>query len=218
MKNTMEKLMRISIWTTITIFILRCFPSMKELFGLWNEGAFWKLVYTLFGYIGEAIGIGFVLIKIFDLWAWKYLSKIHGIPVLAQTYEGEISSSYDKSKTYKGILTIKQTFTKISVKFKSDESSSFSVAAVIMDNYDVNQLIYTYQNNPNAIIQERSPIHHGTAILNIDNVNKIEGNYFTERVFVGYMKFNAIKKNKAGCKKHLSSKQNPFTTIFTTNR
>ena len=192
----MEKLVKIGIWTTSIIFILRCIPSMKEVLALWNEGAFGKLVYTLFGYIGEAIAIGFIIIKLFDLWIWKwkYFSKIHGIPVLAQTYDGEISSSYDDSKTYKGVLTIKQTFSKISVKYKSDESSSFSVIATIIDNYDVNQLIYTYQNNPKANIQERSPIHHGTAILNIDNVTKIEGNYFTERGTVGYMVFIACQE------------------------
>ncbi len=197
MKNTMEKLVKIGIWTTVIIFILRCIPSMKELLGLWDEGAFWKLLYTLFGYIGEAIAVGFVVIKLFDLWIWKYLSKIHGIPVLAQTYEGEISSSYNDSKTYRGILTIKQTFSKISVKYKSDESSSFSVVAAIIDSYDVNRLIYTYQSDPNANIQERSPIHHGTAILNVDNVNKIEGNYFTERGTVGHMVFTTYQEQQS---------------------
>lgn len=38
-------------------------------------------------------------------------------------------------------------------------------------------------------IQERSLLHHGTAILNIDNIDKIEGNYFTERGTVGHMVF-----------------------------
>ncbi len=193
MKNSMEKLVKIGIWTTIILFILRCIPSMKGILELWNGGDFLKLVYTLFGYIGEAIAAGFIIIKVFDLWIWKwkYIAKVHGIPVLAQTYDGEISSTYDESKIYKGILTIKQTFSKISVKYKSEESGSFSVIATIIDNYNVNQLIYTYQNNPKANIQERSPIHHGTAILNIDDVKKIEGNYFTERGTVGYMVFTA---------------------------
>lgn len=196
MKNSMEKLVKIGIWTTIILFILRCIPSMKGILELWNGGDFGKLVYTLFGYIGEAIAAGFIIIKVFDLWIWKwkYITKVHGIPVLAQTYDGEISSTYDESKIYKGILTIKQTFSKISVKYKSEESGSFSVIATIIDNYNVNQLIYTYQNNPKANIQERSPIHHGTAILNIDDVKKIEGNYFTERGTVGYMVFTARKE------------------------
>ncbi|KMV77993.1 hypothetical protein HMPREF0979_01242 [Coprobacillus sp. 8_1_38FAA] len=55
-------------------------------------------------------------------------------------------------------------------------------------------MIYTYQNDPRANIQEHSPIHHGTAILNIDNIDKIEGNYFTERGTVGYMVFTVCQK------------------------
>ena len=108
---------------------------------------------------------------------------------MANAYDGELKSSYNERKKYKGRLTVKQTFTKISLKYKSDESSSFSIIADIIDDHDVNQLIYTYQNDPKANIQERSPIHHGTAILNIDNIDKIEGNYFTERGTVGYMVF-----------------------------
>lgn len=191
MKKTMEKLIKIEVWITVILFILRCIPSMKEVLGLWNCGDFGKLGYTLFGYIGEATALGVILIKAFDLWIWKWkwISKLHGVPVLANAYDGVLKSSYNERKKYKGRLTVKQTFTKISLKYKSDESSSFSIIADIIDDHDVNQLIYTYQNDPKANIQERSPIHHGTAILNIDNIDKIEGNYFTERGTVGYMVF-----------------------------
>lgn len=178
MKKTMEKLIKIEVWITVILFILRCIPSMKEVLRLWNCGDFGRLGYTLFGYIGEATALGVILIKAFDLWIWKWkwISKLHGVPVLANAYDGELKSSYNERKKYKGRLTVKQTFTKISLKYKSDESSSFSIIADIIDDHDVNQLIYTYQNDPKANIQERSPIHHGTAILNIDNIDKIEGN------------------------------------------
>ena len=192
----MEKLIKIEVWITIILFILRCIPSMKEVLELWNGGDLGRLGYTLFGYIGEATAFGFILIKVFDLWIWKWkwISKLHGVPVLANAYDGVLKSSYNERKKYKGQLTVKQTFTKISLKYKSDESSSFSIIADIIDDHDVNRLIYTYQNDPKANIQERSPIHHGTAILNIDNIDKIEGNYFTERGTVGYMVFTVCQK------------------------
>lgn len=194
MKKAMEKLIKIEVWITIILFILRCILSMKEVLELWNCGDFGRLGYTLFGYIGEATAFGVILIKVFDLWIWKWISKLHGVPVLANSYDGVLKSSYNEKKIYKGQLTVKQTFTKISLKYKSDESSSFSIIADIIDDHDVNQLIYTYQNDPRANIQEHSPIHHGTAILNIDNIDKIEGNYFTERGTVGYMVFTVCQK------------------------
>ena len=109
---------------------------------------------------------------------------------MAKEYKGKLTSSFD-NKDYKGNLTINQTFTKLSIKFKSSESSSYSIVASIIDNNDTNQLIYTYQNDPKANIQDRSQIHYGTAILSVDNVSKIEGNYYTGRGSFGYMVFTA---------------------------
>lgn len=103
MKKTMEKLIKIEVWITVILFILRCIPSMKEVLGLWNCGDFGRLSYTLFGYIGEATALGVILIKAFDLWIWKWkwISKLHGVPVLANAYDGVLKSSYNERKNIK---------------------------------------------------------------------------------------------------------------------
>lgn len=49
------------------------------------------------------------------------------------------------------------------------------------------KLIYTYLNSPRAELQ--SPIHYGTVILDIDNPNQLEGNYYTNRGTKGSMSF-----------------------------
>ena len=49
------------------------------------------------------------------------------------------------------------------------------------------KLIYTYLNNPRAELQ--SPIHYGTVIIDIDNPNRLEGNYYTGRKTRGSMRF-----------------------------
>ena len=203
MKNTMDKIIKIGVWTTSILFVIRCLIGVNSLIELWNTGEMVDLFYNVIGYIGEAIAAGFILIKIYDLWAWKwrFVRWTHDIPILAPAYKGTLSSSYKDGKEYKGVLTIKQTFTKMSISFKSNESSSVSIVADIIDNHDMKQLIYTYQNDPKANIQERSPIHHGTAILNVDNVEKIEGNYFTERGSHGYMTFSAVHTKKKKSKK-----------------
>lgn len=64
MKKAMEKLIKIEVWITIILFILRCILSIKEVLELWNCGDFGRLGYTLFGYIGEATAFGVILIKV----------------------------------------------------------------------------------------------------------------------------------------------------------
>ena len=193
MKNALDKLIKFGVWITVILFIIRCIPSIGVLIAAWRSRDYLGFAYNVASYVGEAIAVGFIIIKLFDVWIWKWkpLRKLHGIPVLAKDYKGKLSSSFDK-KDYKGNLTIKQTFSRISIKFMSNESFSYSIVASIIDNNDTNQLIYTYHNDPKATIQERSPIHYGTAILSVDNVGKIEGNYFTSRGSVGYMTFTAV--------------------------
>ena len=197
MENTSDKLTKIGVWTTIILFVIRCLPSASSLIDFWKNGEFFQLTYSVVGYLGEALAVGFVFVKLFDLWIWRWkiICKLHKTPVLAKTYRGKLLSDYD-NKTYKGTISITQTFSKVNVKFKSNESSSYSITASIICNNDVNQLVYTYQNDPKVTIQERSRIHHGTAILNIDNVDKIEGTYFTERGTAGNMTFSSVKEKK----------------------
>lgn len=47
-------------------------------------------------------------------------------------------------------------------------------------------LIYTYLNEPDAVVRERSQIHYGSARLLIDNSAKLmNGNYWTDRKSIG---------------------------------
>lgn len=200
MKNTIDRLIKIGVWTTVLLLIIRCIPDRGTLIELWMERRVGELIYSIVGYVGEAIAVSSILMKAFDLWVWKWpiVRRIIKTPVLYKEYKGKIISSYDDNKEYKGTLSIKQTYTSISIRFKTKESSSYSITAAIVENNDVNQLIYTYQNDPKANIQKRSPIHHGTAILEIDNVERIEGNYFTERGHSGSMVFLCQKKPGGG--------------------
>ena len=73
----------------------------------------------------------------------------------------------------------------LKLKFKTGESSSHSITASIINDNGTQKLIYTYLNSPRAELQ--SPIHYGTVILDIDNPNQLEGNYYTNR---GTKRFN----------------------------
>lgn len=195
MDKSQNDLIKIGSWTIAIIFLIRILLARKVVVVDFCSGNFISLAYGLTGYLGEAVGLGFIFLKLFDSWIWKIkiVQKLTGKTSLAKEYKGKIHSDYD-DRVYKGTLTIKQTYSQIFVSFKSAESSSHSIVATIKKNDGINRLIFTYQNEPRANIQDRSPIHYGTAILDIDNVDVIEGDYYTGRNTRGHMIFSSVKK------------------------
>ena len=84
----------------------------------------------------------------------------------------------------------------IQIKLYSNESKSNSIVAAfnIDENRDILQLCYSYQNNPKATLQKKSPIHYGSVILDIKgNGQQMEGQYWTSRNTTGDI---SIKKRK----------------------
>lgn len=73
--------------------------------------------------------------------------------------------------------------------FTTEESKSSSISASIDKIQDEWQLIYFYLNVPQAKVRDRSSIHYGTALLSIENPEKLQGQYFTDRKTTGDMKF-----------------------------
>lgn len=161
---------------------------------MWEAGHIFSLGYNFLGFIGEAIGIAAIVMAVFNKWAWKWkwLHWIHDVPVLARNYNGTFISDYDDVKRF-GMLVINQTFLTVTVQLKTDESNSRSLTASFIEVQSVKHLIYNYQNDPRAEIQDRSPMHYGTAMLNVSNPMILEGNYFTGRKSRGSMKFEAVK-------------------------
>ncbi|MGX8700590.1 Cap15 family cyclic dinucleotide receptor domain-containing protein [Caproiciproducens sp.] len=189
-----RKFVNISIWLTAILLLVRLLISWTDVKDMWEAGHIFSLCYSFFGFIGEAIGVTAIVMAVFNkrAWKWKWLRWTHDIPVLAKSYNGEFISDYDGIKRL-GTMIIDQTFLSVAVQLKTDESSSRSLAASFSDVQSVRYLIYTYQNDPHAEIQDRSPMHYGTAILNVSNPMILEGNYFTGRKSRGSMKFEAEK-------------------------
>ena len=117
------------------------------------------------------------------------------MPILAKKYKGKIRFHWDNQDQERdSVIGIEQTFLNVIVKFGTDESSSNSVIATIETINNEKQLIYTYLNTPRAEIQDRSAMHFGTAMLNVDDSKHITGNYYTTRLSRGSMDFEAIKE------------------------
>ena len=194
MNDNARKFMSISIWLTAILLLVRCLISWTDVKSVWEAGHICSLCYNFFSFIGEAIGVAAIIMTVFNKWAWKWkwLRWTHDTPVLAKNYKGTFISDYDGVK-HSGIIIINQTYLAMAVQLKTDESSSRSLTASFSEVQSVRYLIYTYQNDPRAEIQERSPIHYGTAMLNVSNPMILEGNYFTGRKSRGSMQFEAVK-------------------------
>jgi len=196
MAENERKFINICIWLAAILLLVRLLISWIDVKSMWETGHIFILCYSFFGFIGEAIGITVIVMAVFNkkAWRWKLLRWLHDIPVLAKKYNGEFISDYDGKKR-SGTMIIDQTFLTVAVQLKTEESNSRSLTASISKVQGVQYLIYTYLNEPRAEIQERSPIHYGTAMLNICNPMILEGNYFNGRKSRGSMKFEACGEN-----------------------
>lgn len=173
MDDNIKKFVNISLWVVAILLVLRSLISWTEIKSMWESRLVIEFCYTYLGYIGEVIGATAIIMSIFNkyAWKWKVLRWTHDLPVLEYKYDGKFVSDYDK-KTRNASIEIKQTFLKINIQMKTKESSSGSIIASLKDLHGIKYLIYTYQNNPHAEIQDRSPIHYGTAMLDVSNPKK----------------------------------------------
>lgn len=193
MNGNIKKFISISLWVVAILLLIRCFISFADLKNMFESRNLINLCYNLFGFIGETIGVTGIIMTVFNKWAWrwKWLRWTHDIPILAHQYSGIFISDYDQIER-SGFLTITQTFLSVNVHFKTCESSSRSLTASFSRLSGVQYLIYTYQNDPRGEIQAQSPIHYGTAMLNVTTPLELEGNYFTGRKTRGSMSFSRM--------------------------
>ena len=182
------------------MFVLRCIIALVVFKSIAKSNNVIEFIYSIFGYAGEAFSFASILMTLFNKYLWKnrYFKWLAGgMPVLAKKYTGTISFIWkEKPQTRESEIIIEQTFLKVAVKLNTSESSSNSITASIEIINGEKQLLYTYLNTPRAEIQDRSPIHYGTAILKLDNPDRLIGNYYTSRLSRGSMDFRAISSGK----------------------
>jgi hypothetical protein len=143
-----------------------------------------------------------VIVVPFSKYLWKlkiFQGWLVHIPNLNGTWTGYIESDYINKETGKAIdpiyteLTIKQSLLNISCTMETNEMKSKNTLSGFNIDKDsqTRQLIYVYLSEPNQKIQERSRIHRGTIIFDIDKENNkdiiLKGNYWTGRKTSGTM-------------------------------
>lgn len=161
--------------------------------------------------IGKSVSLITLLSGLFCTRLWKcriFQKWLVLIPNLNGLWEGGIESTWidpktnEKKSAIPAILIVNQSLFKTSCLIKTDESMSRSITAnfVIDKENQVCKLVYTYQNDSNQTLREKSPIHYGTAALDIQERNGkilLCGNYWTDRKTNGYLSFcSQTDKNK----------------------
>lgn len=139
------------------------------------------------------VGILLLLLVIFDIWAWRW-RLLHGWfvprPDLRGTWRVELQSNWKNPETDTVIspivayLVIRQTFSSLSIRMLTAESTSELVAAEINKANDgTYRLAAVYRNEPKLSVRDRSPIHYGAFVLNVqgDPVKHLAGYYWTDR-------------------------------------
>ena len=170
---------------TISIFISYFIRGLKpESFIDYIKFIFQGYPFIIFG----------ALYTTFDKWLWKLFSKWLEIANLNGKYQGAFKTSHDNfTKEREFTLEIEQTFSKISIKFRTDTSSSESLSAY-MEKKGSNKaiLVYNYQNEPKDRSISTLTEHKGTAWLKFDlSTMEFEGFYYTDK--------RPVDKDKAEC-------------------
>lgn len=155
---------------------------------------FWSFIKLL----PTVVMVDLVFIGFFLKWAWKW-NFLHDwlvpFPNLEGTWEGVIRSSYIDAATKNKvapipcILSIKQSYNKISCVMRTREMTSYSFGEEfrIEGDNQIRQLCYSYTSKPLPSVTDRSPIHEGTIIFEIIGkpAKKLFGNYWTARKTTG---------------------------------
>lgn len=101
--------------------------------------------------------------------------------------DGKQVTNYPKEQIANGKQ--KNNRTNYQYKYLVSISSEFIIDA----DAQTCKLVYTYQSDPNKILQDKSRIHYGTAVLNVKgtSVNRLlDGDYWTGRRTSGHMSFH----------------------------
>ena len=140
-----------------------------------------------------------VLHWLFDnhVWRWRLWWNLGllRVPDLNGEWVGIVNSSYGANgSTHPVSISIIQKWSKILVRFETEQSRSYSVSGTLKVNDIINpELSYLYMNQPKSFAPKSMEIHKGTSTLELKD-NVLEGEYYTGR---GRRNFGSVRLTKA---------------------
>lgn len=192
MKNIKQEL---SVWVQLLLFV-----GIWVII-LWITKTDLQINIEALKKLPNVVTVYVILYFVFSKWLWRlpiFQGWLVTFPDLQGTWRGTLQTTWINPKTKKGlppiplVLVIKQSFDSISCVMHTEESSSFSIAALITEDESsgIRRLSYNYTNKPEVTIRDRSAMHDGAANLTIINKPKraLEGEYWTNRKTTGTIK------------------------------
>ena len=181
------------------------------IFGLWAIFmilAGFQITSDFFRPFSLVVGAVGILLLLFDKWLWKF-PIIHPIfvpfPDISGTWRGQITSLWKDETTGKQIppidafLVVHQTYSSLNLRMITKESRSDLLSGKIIPNRSgPHKIAGIFENIPNIMVRDRSPIHYGGILLEFHKgiLPVLEGEYWTDRDSKGYLKFeNNLKKS-----------------------
>lgn len=150
--------------------------------------------------LGSALKLAYKTVPIIILlwaafagFAWKwpiFKGWLVPFPDLDGTWQGTIQTTWTDAEgnvpgPIPAILTIRQTFGRVSCVMRTAEMSSWSFLADFWLDTDeqMRKLGYSYTSSPRVTVEERSDAHDGTMVFEIigDPASKLKGIYWTTR-------------------------------------
>jgi hypothetical protein len=144
---------------------------------------------------------------LFERWLWKwpiFRGWLVKSPNIQGTWHVALRSADVDPKREKRmqpiecVMVFRQTFSTLSMRLHSDESSSTLVAyKIVQQNDGVFEVMGVYQNEPQIHLRgDRSEIHYGALKLAINGepVVSLQGHYWTDRETKGSLKLTNRKK------------------------
>ena len=178
---------------SLFVLIAFCFAGVAATTGMQVKDV-WSALHIAYRTVPILLAIWLV----FALHAWKwpvFRNWLVPFPCLEGTWQGHIQTTWKNPKTGETpgpipvILTIKQSFVRISCVMRTAEMTSRSYFADFwLDSNDqLRKLGYCYTSSPSVSVSNRSPVHDGTIAFEIigDPVDKLRGTYWTTRKTTG---------------------------------
>lgn len=144
-----------------------------------------------------ASGLLVLVLAAFDNWLWR-VPILQGWfvkrPHLWGTWRATFQTSWrdpetgDVSGPITGFMVVRQTYSDITMRLLTRESSSWFIADELTISPDGTFEVYAvYQNQPRAEVRHRSPIHYGALKLVVQGTPaaRLEGVYWTDRLTRG---------------------------------
>lgn len=163
--------------------------------------------FTASKFFATAVTVSTALFNLWDFWLWRlpWPQKIPSVPRSVRgTWRGMLTSLWVDPATNTSpppktvYLVIRQTFYFVSVKLLTNESKSTSALAQVSEVDGSYVLTYLYLNKPALRFGHRSPIHHGSTVLDVSGnpARRLKGQYWTDRDSKGELDFDARSKGK----------------------